>query len=72
MSDKLWIDGRWTASQGGGELKVENPATGEVVDSVIDASTADVDNAVKAANNSLGSERTFQRKRFSITRSPST
>ena len=50
MSDKLWIDGRWTASQGGGELKVENPATGEIVDSVVDSSPADVDNAVKAAN----------------------
>jgi betaine-aldehyde dehydrogenase len=50
MSDKLWIDGRWTDSQGGGELKVENPATGEVLDSVVDGSAADVDNAVKAAN----------------------
>jgi betaine-aldehyde dehydrogenase len=50
MSDKLWIDGRWTDSQGGGELKVENPATGEVVGSVIDGSAADVDDAVKAAN----------------------
>jgi betaine-aldehyde dehydrogenase len=50
MSDKLWIDGRWTDSQGGGELKVENPATGEMIDSVVDGSAADVDNAVKAAN----------------------
>ena len=50
MSDKLWIDGRWTDSQGGGELKVENPATGEVVGSVVDGSAADIDNAVKAAN----------------------
>jgi betaine-aldehyde dehydrogenase len=50
MSDKLWIDGRWTDTQGGGELKVENPATGEVVDSVVDGSTADVDHAVQAAN----------------------
>jgi betaine-aldehyde dehydrogenase len=50
MSDKLWIDGRWTESRGGAELKVENPATGEVVDSVIDGSAADIDNAVKAAN----------------------
>jgi betaine-aldehyde dehydrogenase len=50
MSQKLWIDGRWTDSQDGGELKVENPATGEVVDSVVDGSAADVDNAVKAAN----------------------
>ena len=50
MGDKLWIDGRWTDSQGGGELKVENPATGEVTASVIDGSAADIDNAVKAAN----------------------
>lgn len=50
MSDRLWIDGRWTDTQGGGELEVENPATGEVVGSVVDASAADVDNAVKAAN----------------------
>jgi betaine-aldehyde dehydrogenase len=50
MSDKLWIGGRWTESQGGGELKVENPATGEVVGSVVDGSAADVDSAVKAAN----------------------
>jgi betaine-aldehyde dehydrogenase len=50
MSDKLWIDGRWTVSQDGRELKVENPATGEVLDSVVDGSAADVDNAVKAAN----------------------
>jgi len=50
MSDKLWIDGRWTDTQGGSELKVENPATGEVVDSVVDGSAADVDHAVKAAN----------------------
>ena len=50
MSDKLWIDGRWTASRGGGDLKVENPATGEVIDSVVDGSAADVDNAVRAAN----------------------
>ncbi|HUP16298.1 MAG TPA: gamma-aminobutyraldehyde dehydrogenase [Acidimicrobiia bacterium] len=50
MSDKLWIDGRWTDSQGGGELEVENPATGEVVGSVVDGSAADVDNAVRAAN----------------------
>ena len=50
MSDKLWIDGRWTASQDGGELKVENPATGEMIDTVVDAGPADVDHAVQAAN----------------------
>lgn len=50
MTHKLWIDGSWTESKGGGELKVENPATGEVVDTVIDGSAVDIDSAVKAAN----------------------
>lgn len=50
MTHKLWINGSWTESKGGGELKVENPATGEVVDTVIDGSSIDIDTAVKAAN----------------------
>jgi betaine-aldehyde dehydrogenase len=50
MTDKLWIDGRWVESQGGGELKVENPATGEIIDTVVDGSAADVTAAVEAAN----------------------
>ena len=40
MTHKLWIDGSWTDIKGGGELKVENPATGEVVDAVIDGEPA--------------------------------
>ncbi|HKX74044.1 MAG TPA: gamma-aminobutyraldehyde dehydrogenase [Acidimicrobiia bacterium] len=50
MTHKLWIDGKWTESQGGEELKVENPATGEIVDTVVDGSAADVDRAVGAAH----------------------
>ncbi|MGQ0849045.1 MAG: aminobutyraldehyde dehydrogenase [Actinomycetota bacterium] len=50
MGHQLWIDGHWTATNGGGDLKVENPATGEIVDSVVDGSAADIDNAVQAAN----------------------
>lgn len=50
MTHKLWIDGKWTESQGGGELKVENPATGEIVDTVVDGSPADIDRAVGAAH----------------------
>ena len=34
MTHKLWIDGAWADTKGGGELKVENPATGEIVDVV--------------------------------------
>jgi betaine-aldehyde dehydrogenase len=46
---KLWIDGAWAESDGGGEMAVENPATGAVIAHVTDASRADVDRAVQAA-----------------------
>ena len=49
MEFKLWIDGRWVNSEGGGRLAVENPATGEKMAEVIDASAVDVDHAVQAA-----------------------
>ncbi|HEY7705354.1 MAG TPA: aldehyde dehydrogenase family protein, partial [Acidimicrobiia bacterium] len=49
MSWKHWIDGAWADSKDGGDLKVENPATGEVVDTVIDGTAADIDMAVQAA-----------------------
>lgn len=49
MEFKLWIDGRWVDSKGGGRLAVENPATGEKMAEVSDASTVDVDHAVQAA-----------------------
>ncbi|MDF3818956.1 gamma-aminobutyraldehyde dehydrogenase [Leptospira sp. 96542] len=47
---KLWIDGRWTNSERGTMMKIENPATGKIISQVVDASTADVDKAVKAAH----------------------
>ncbi len=49
MEYKLWIDGRWVDSQGGGKMAVENPATGEPIAEVVDASPADVNRAVAAA-----------------------
>ncbi|HEY7705163.1 MAG TPA: gamma-aminobutyraldehyde dehydrogenase [Acidimicrobiia bacterium] len=49
MAWKHWIDGSWADSKDGGDLKVENPATGEVVDTVIDGTAADIDMAVQAA-----------------------
>jgi betaine-aldehyde dehydrogenase len=49
MDHKLWIDGRWQESRGGGKLEVENPATGEKIAEVVDASPEDVDRAVQAA-----------------------
>jgi succinate-semialdehyde dehydrogenase/glutarate-semialdehyde dehydrogenase len=44
----LWIDGTATASSGG-RLTVTDPATGEAVDEVAEATAADVDAAVAAA-----------------------
>ena len=49
MEHKLWIDGTWADSVGGGRIGIENPATGEQIAEVVDASRADVDRAVQAA-----------------------
>lgn len=49
MNHKLWINGAWVESNGGGQMPIENPATGEVIAYVADASRADVDAAVQAA-----------------------
>ncbi len=46
---KLWINGAWVESDGGGRMLIENPATGEVIADATDASPADVDAAVQAA-----------------------
>src|SRR5258706_11182688 len=50
MTYKLWINGEWADSQGGKLLAIENPATGEQLTEVIDASREDVDRAVQAAH----------------------
>ena len=49
MQHKLWINGQWVDSKGGGKMSVENPATGEKIAEVVDASPEDVDLAVQAA-----------------------
>ena len=55
MTAKMLIDGDWTASQAGGTFETVNPATGEVIDVVPDATAADVDSAVAAAKRALSS-----------------
>jgi betaine-aldehyde dehydrogenase len=50
QQNKLWINGQWADSQGGGMMAVENPATGEKISEVVDGSRADVDRAVQAAH----------------------
>ncbi len=49
MEHRLWIDGKWVDSKGGGKMAVENPATGKIIAEVVDASAEDVDLAVQAA-----------------------
>lgn len=49
MEYKLWIDGKWVDSKGGGKISVENPATGKKIAEVLDASPEDVNRAVEAA-----------------------
>ena len=50
MGWRLWIDGGWADTAGGGSADVENPATGETIDQVVEASREDVDRAVTAAH----------------------
>lgn len=49
MEHKLWINGQWVDSKNGGKMDIINPATDEKIAEVIDASAADVDQAVQAA-----------------------
>ena len=49
MKKAMWINGCWTAGKDGRELPVENPATGEIIDTVVNATQADVTAAVAAA-----------------------
>ncbi len=49
MQHKLWINGAWHDTNGGTMMAVENPANGETIAEVVNASRADVDAAVQAA-----------------------
>ncbi len=57
MSHPLWINGERVESQGGSMMAIENPATGEQIAEVTDASGADVDRAVQAANEAFSDGR---------------
>lgn len=53
MEFKLWIDGKWVDSKGGGTMTVENPATREQFARVVDASPEDVNLAVRSARDAF-------------------
>jgi len=50
MTYKLWLNGEWQDSDGGAAVDIENPATGEIIAQVTEATRADVDRAVQAAH----------------------
>jgi len=56
-SYKLFIDGEFVGAEGGASLDVFNPATGEKISKIADASKADVDRAVTAARKAFESFR---------------
>ena len=56
-SYKLFIDGEFVDAEGGASLDVFNPATGEKISKIADASKADVDRAVAAARKAFASFR---------------
>ncbi len=49
MDYRLWIDGKWTESKGGSVLDVEDPATGDKIAEVTNATPQDVDAAVQSS-----------------------
>ena len=57
MDKAMWINGRWTASKEGKVLPVENPATGDIIDNVVNGTAADVAAAVSAAKEAFADGR---------------
>ena len=57
LQDKLFIHGDWVAPLKAGTIDVINPATGEKVGTVPDASKQDLDAAVAAARASFEDKR---------------
>jgi hypothetical protein len=51
--DRLYIGGDWVEPAGADVLTVTNPATGEVVGTTPEGTTADIDRAVEAARSAL-------------------
>ena len=50
-----YIDGKWIDSSSGKTIKVDNPATGEIIGEVACATNKDVDMAVESAKKSFES-----------------
>ncbi|WP_424629881.1 NADP-dependent succinate-semialdehyde dehydrogenase [Bradyrhizobium sp. SYSU BS000235] len=53
LRDACYVGGEWVAADGGGTLKVDNPATGEIVGSVPNMGAAETKRAIELANAAL-------------------
>src|SRR3954449_7585691 len=53
VKTQLYIGGQWRDAEGGATLTVEDPATGETIAEVADASHADADAALQAAHDAF-------------------
>ena len=51
--DKLFIGGEWVAPASGGVIEVHNPATEELIGTVVEGSEGDMDRAIAAARNAF-------------------
>ncbi len=57
MNWGMWIDGRWEKGADAATSRLENPATGEATEEVVEAGQVDVDKAVSAASRAFSSWR---------------
>jgi len=48
--EQCYLDGAWTGADSGGSIKVNNPATGEIIGSVPDMGAAEARRAIEAAD----------------------
>src|SRR3954462_12911230 len=73
VKTQLYIGGQGRDAEGGATLDVEDPATGETIASVADATNADADAALAAATEAFDSwSNVAPRERADILRRPST
>jgi succinate-semialdehyde dehydrogenase/glutarate-semialdehyde dehydrogenase len=69
VPDTLFIAGKWVAASGGGTLDVQDPATGEVIRTIADATAEDAQKAMDAAADTQASwAATAPRERSNILR----
>ena len=56
LHGRLFIGGEWRPSVSGGEFETRDPATGELLGTIAEAGSEDVDLAVEAAARAFASE----------------